>query len=181
MRFTSGRKLGALLVGAAAAVGASAALASIPAADGTITGCYKENGGKLRVVESEADCESSELAVTWSERGQPGPQGPAGPAGPEGPAGAEGPQGPAGAVNSVTVRSTEQTGSGTQNATASCLPGERATGGGVELVLGNASEIFYFAPGGRPTPRGGTPTGWSSLWVIAQGEATIRVYAICVA
>lgn len=65
--------------------------ASIPAADGTINGCYQKNNGQLRVVESADKCNPSELALTWQQQG---PQGPEGPAGPQGP---EGQQGPAGA------------------------------------------------------------------------------------
>jgi hypothetical protein len=68
-------------------------VASIPAPDGTITGCYQKNNGQLRVVEAADQCHPSELALTWQQEGPPGPQGPVGPQGPIGPIG---PQGPAG-------------------------------------------------------------------------------------
>ncbi len=87
--------VGALLV-------AGVAAAAIPAGDGTITTCYKTANGQLRVVNSAADCHSSERALTWNSQGVTGPTGPrgatgsAGPEGPAGPAGSAGPAGPAG-------------------------------------------------------------------------------------
>jgi hypothetical protein len=69
------------LVGAVIAAGATAV---IPAADGTITGCYKKNNGQLRVVDTAGDCHPSELALTWNQQGQPGPPGPPGPQGEQG-------------------------------------------------------------------------------------------------
>ncbi|MBV8859664.1 MAG: hypothetical protein JOZ02_22215 [Acidobacteria bacterium] len=71
--------------------------ASIPAADGTVNGCYQKNNGQLRVVESAAQCHPSELALTWQQQGPQGPQGPVGPQGPAGPQGPQGPQGEPGA------------------------------------------------------------------------------------
>jgi hypothetical protein len=68
-------------------------IASIPAPDGTITGCYHKENGQLRVVESASQCNPSELALTWQQQGPAGPQGPIGPQGPAGPQGATGPQG----------------------------------------------------------------------------------------
>ena len=57
------------------------AAATIPAADGTITGCYLTANGRLRIVESAAACGPTERPLTWSQVGEPGPQGPAGPPG----------------------------------------------------------------------------------------------------
>jgi hypothetical protein len=62
------------------------------------------------------------------------------------------------------------------NGRADCNPGERATGGGVELEGGNAARIFYFEPGGIPV--GDPPTGWSSSW-FAEVTSLVRVYAVC--
>jgi hypothetical protein len=42
------------------------AFASIPDSSGTIHGCYKQNGGDLRVVESDADCRNNENALSWN-------------------------------------------------------------------------------------------------------------------
>jgi Collagen triple helix repeat (20 copies) len=73
--------------------------------------------------------------------GAPGAAGAAGPQGPPGPEGPQGAQGPPGATN-VTGRFSEVVESGpgapqTIVATASCLSGERATGGG--FAIGNLS------------------------------------------
>ena len=78
---------------AVVAVAGGMVVASIPAANGTITGCYHKNNGQLRVVESASQCNPSELALTWQQQGPTGPQGPIGPQGPTGPQGATGPQG----------------------------------------------------------------------------------------
>jgi hypothetical protein len=71
------------------------AVAAIPTGDGTITGCYDNRTGMLRVIDSEAgaQCRTSETPLAWS---QTGPQGPQGPEGPQGPQGSQGPPGPPG-------------------------------------------------------------------------------------
>lgn len=110
-----------------AAVGAVAltamggvAWAAIPAADGTIKGCYAVSNGLLlgiphskgdvRVVDSGESCRSYETLITWNQRGPKGdtgstgpigPIGPVGPIGPQGVAGAAGPAGPAGATGAT--------------------------------------------------------------------------------
>jgi hypothetical protein len=77
------------------------AVAAIPAADGTINACFKRNGGALRVSDT-GTCSSTEISLSWNQRGEqgvPGPegaQGQTGPAGPAGTAGAQGETGPAG-------------------------------------------------------------------------------------
>lgn len=78
---------------ASVAVAGGMIVASIPAPDGTITGCYQKNNGQLRVVESVSQCNPSEQVLTWQQQGPQGPQGPTGPQGPAGPQGATGPQG----------------------------------------------------------------------------------------
>ena len=75
------------------------ALASIPAADGTISGCFKNNSGDLRVIDAPAEsCKNNETAIQWNQAGQPGAPGPQGPQGEPGPVG---PAGPAGAADNV--------------------------------------------------------------------------------
>lgn len=77
-------------------VGGGVAFASIPGADGTITGCYTTRAGvfdakgTVRVVEAASDCRTSETVLRWNEKGQPGPAGPVGLTGPEGPQGEPG-------------------------------------------------------------------------------------------
>ena len=60
----------------AIAVGAGAAIAGIPAADGTINGCYDKQSGQLRLTDPETgtpkSCGAKEIAVQWN---QTGPQG----------------------------------------------------------------------------------------------------------
>lgn len=80
----------------------SAALASIPAANGVINACFNDTNGNVRIVDDPSSCREHEVAISWNQQGAPGPpgpQGPPGPAGPQGPVGADGApgaQGPAG-------------------------------------------------------------------------------------
>ena len=62
----------------------------VASADDPIHACVKKTGGQVRIVESSADCNASEVAVDWAAAGPPGPAGPAGPAGPQGVAGPAG-------------------------------------------------------------------------------------------
>jgi hypothetical protein len=68
--------LAALLVLGTGAV----ALAAIPSADGTITGCRDNRSGALRVIDAEAgqSCTAKETALTWNQTGPAGPPGVAG-------------------------------------------------------------------------------------------------------
>src|SRR3954452_22837794 len=90
------------------------AVAAMPSPDGTIHGCYKKDGGALRVVKGAGGCKTGERALSWN-RG----------------------------VARVTVRSTTLvvpmtcSGSGgfrlcngSNTGTVACKAGERATGGG---------------------------------------------------
>ncbi len=65
-----------------------AAVASIPAADGTVSACYKKRSGALRVVSATKNCRAGERGLTWNARG------PRGAAGPRGATGAPGTPGP---------------------------------------------------------------------------------------
>lgn len=88
------------------------------------------------------------------------------PAGARGPAG---PAGPAGATN-VTVRESAPA-NGT--ATASCNPGERATGGG-----GSSPPGYLFES--RPAQTSGTPTSWQAQADDGSGNpASVQAYVIC--
>jgi hypothetical protein len=61
------------------------ALAAIPAADGTISACFKNSSGDLRVIDAPAEsCKNNETAIQWNQAGPPGPQGPPGEPGPAG-------------------------------------------------------------------------------------------------
>jgi hypothetical protein len=62
-----------LIVGLA--VAAAVALGSIPDGSGTINGCYANNNGALRVIDTSAGaaCKTSETALSWQQQGTPGP------------------------------------------------------------------------------------------------------------
>jgi type VI secretion system secreted protein Hcp len=75
---------------AALIAGGAVALGAIPASDGTIHACYVTGGapsGALRIVDEGVQCEPSETAITWNQRGPAGPAGPTGPTGDTGPSG----------------------------------------------------------------------------------------------
>ena len=97
MRYASSRRgrLLALAAGAVLVVSVGVAYAAIPAADGTIDGCYISGQGQLRVIDAEGGetCKNNETALSWNEQGAPGATGPAGPAGPQGPKGDKGDKG----------------------------------------------------------------------------------------
>ncbi|MBD0372533.1 MAG: collagen-like protein [Pyrinomonadaceae bacterium] len=59
----------------------------------TIYACYQKNAGELRRVSGPGQCRNSEIQISWSVSGVPGPQGPQGPAGPQGPKGETGAMG----------------------------------------------------------------------------------------
>ncbi len=72
---------------AATVLAGGVAWAAIPDAGGVIHGCHKKNNGQLRLADTAADCNASELAVQWS---QTGPQGPPGLKGDQGDQGIQG-------------------------------------------------------------------------------------------
>jgi len=63
-----------VLSGTGLVVMAGLATAAIPAADGTIHGCY-DASGSLRVIQDTSACPSGTTALNWSQRGPQGPQG----------------------------------------------------------------------------------------------------------
>ena len=102
----------ALLVAAIIATVARISRASIPGANGVITGCILASQ-QVRIIDTAITpgCNVNETRVTWNQTGPTGstgptgpqgliglqgPQGVTGPAGAVGPAGKQGPQGPQG-------------------------------------------------------------------------------------
>jgi hypothetical protein len=71
---TRTRTILAGLVSAAALVG-GVAWATSPGPSGLIQGCYKTSNGSFRVVERSDDCKSSETAISWNRKGEPGAAG----------------------------------------------------------------------------------------------------------
>lgn len=121
--------------------------------------------------------------------GPPGPQGPAGPQGAQGPPGAQGLPGTPGTpgtngtngATSVTTRTaTLNVGASlTADATASCIGAEKATGGGwAQATTITNNQVFQGAS--RPSPSGGTPTGWfAQITNTSVNPGVFVVYAIC--
>ncbi|MGI8678999.1 MAG: hypothetical protein ACR2LX_09995 [Jatrophihabitans sp.] len=82
--------------GAALGAGVMTAVAAIPSANGTITGCYVSGSTSLKTLylidkDKGQSCPHGFTQLTWNQQGQPGAPGPAGPSGPSGPAGPPGP------------------------------------------------------------------------------------------
>jgi hypothetical protein len=96
------------------------------------------------------------------------------PAGPQGPQGVQGPQGPAGATNVVARRTNALVPSGdTATAVVSCLPGERAVGGGAGITgaaLTGDAAILVNEPreeDGSDPESGDVATKWAAVGVNA--------------
>jgi hypothetical protein len=82
--------LGLACVVAIGTLTSAVVFAVIPDTSSVFHGCYKTNGGSLRVIDDASQtCATNETAITWN---QTGPQGPVGPTGPQGPAGSDGDQ-----------------------------------------------------------------------------------------
>jgi hypothetical protein len=74
--------------------------AAIPGSDGVIKACYNNQGGGLRVTDTDPDMKTiepcnpdSETPIDCNRQGPAGPSGPSGPQGPQGPAGSNGQNG----------------------------------------------------------------------------------------
>jgi hypothetical protein len=109
LRFRGGRVTMLISATAAALVAGAVAVAAIPGPDGTITGCYSNTNGSLRVVNAAANCVAGETVLTWSKTGPTGPKGPTGANGPKGatgPKGANGAAGPKGATGPAGPKGT---------------------------------------------------------------------------
>jgi len=116
---------------------------------------------------------------------------PAGPSGNPGPQGPQGAAGPAGATNVVTrvntaVADAAPANNASVNAGATCLPGERATGGGVTpdtTALPNdaIAQSYPTKNGGGFPANGDIPTGWAAIFVYSNAPAarTLRFYVVC--
>jgi hypothetical protein len=119
-------------------------------------------------------------------RGLRGLTGATGATGPKGDKGDKGDTGASGATN-VVVRTGAVTvlpENSNTTATASCQPGERATGGGWFMPPGTSSIETHVRDFG-PTPETGTPTGWQALVLNQAGGQTtnqnIQIFVVCAA
>jgi hypothetical protein len=152
------KRVGLLAAALLLLLAGSVAYASIPDSQGVIHACRKNNGGALRVIDTDArqTCTSNETALDWSQTGPQGPAGSAGPAGPAGPQGPEGPPGPAGTGatgyeiigSTLTVQvDAGQTNHGDFIDTCASRNKRPVGGGGFFALLGDPSETPNPAPG----------------------------------
>jgi hypothetical protein len=160
---------------------------------------FAMSGGALAakhyLINSTKQINPKVLKALRGNRGAAGPAGAKGASGPGGATGAKGETGIPGArgekgapgangATKVVVRTAEATTPNVENgeAQANCAPGERATGGGTKLAVGQVQNLWFFDTGGRPVPNtpGATPTGWYNQWFNNSGSTdTIEVYVIC--
>jgi hypothetical protein len=142
------------------------AVAAIPEPNGTIHGCYKKDGGSLRVVKG-VQCHDDERALSWN-RGvakvvvRPG---------------------------KVTVHQTcsESTPglfvcSGSKTTTVHCKGAERATGGGYDITTSGTANVTA----SKPFPEAEKPTGWTvSVSASTLGssstvpDSVVPIYVVC--
>jgi len=145
-----------------------------------VTGA-KVKDGSLSTADFKAGAIPGGPQGPKGDEGVPGPQGATGPQGAQGIPGAPGVKGDPGMAKTVVrtnYRSVDP-GAGSEEVSASCQPGERATGGGGAFTtIDPGDALVYSAP--EPNGSGQTPTKW---WVEAHnGTAyakTLYVYVIC--
>jgi hypothetical protein len=124
-------------------VGTGVIVASIPASDGVIHGCYTKSGGSIRVIDDGVTgCKASETAISWN---QVGPTGAPGAPGAPGAAGAPGEPGPIGPSNGFLVD--QRSSFGSQNLQGSSfvdivtisLPAGSYVANGTAAIVGGAA------------------------------------------
>ena len=151
---------------AATLAGAKIAVATIPAADGTVHGCVKSSKGQLYLIDPGAgDTCGKDGVLDWNKPGATGTKGI------DGPKGFTGAQGTPGSSGYETARDQETTdSSGNGSAEADCPSGKVAVAGGYE--------ISYLL-----VPLHSAPTSDGSGWVVdmtGTPNTTFAAYAICV-
>jgi hypothetical protein len=152
---------------AAVLVGAKIAVATIPAADGTVHGCVKSNKvGQLYVIDPSAGqtC-GKDTALDWNK---PGAAGPPGIDGPKGFTGLQGAPGVSGFEQASTQYTADGSGEGT--GTADCPSGKVALAGGF------ATSASLFPLSSRPE---GDGSGWVVTVTGGLPNASYTVYAMC--
>ena len=161
--------------------------ASVPAANGVITGCYTTPNGALRLIDTETGqiCSKGERTVGWNQVGPAGPQGSPGAAGPQGLPGAAGPQGGPGApgisgyevVKADTVFDT----SATKSMFLDCPVGKYVLGGGASIFPSladpnrNTAPVVLTASNPSPSNRGWFARSSEIVPYAFEWDMTIRV------
>lgn len=162
--------------------GGAYALTGVPDRAGVFHGCVSNRTGVLRVVSSSSSChrarghgsrrDPGETAISWNQ------QGPRGVPGVQGVQGEQGAAGQSGIAN-LAIRSSAQV-TGTNAADASCLPGERAVGGGGS-TSGPAITVSVPSVNGVDDTSivgGKTPNGWR-LFTGLDTSGTRQAIVVC--
>jgi hypothetical protein len=144
--------------------GGAYAVSGTPDRAGVFRACVSKRTGDLRVVDRGTPCrrakgegrrrDPGETAISWSQQGPRGLQGVQGVPGPQGVAGQSG-------VRNLAIRTSGPV-TGTNVASASCQPGERAVGGG-GVTSGLPITVSLPAVNGTSDPStvaGQAPNGW---------------------
>jgi len=84
-------------------LGAAAAYAMIPSANGEIRGCFASSNGNLRIIDETDVCHHGETLLVWNQTGPAGPPGSPGTNGAPGGAGPPGPPGPPGPAGATPI------------------------------------------------------------------------------
>jgi hypothetical protein len=176
----------ALVAIVVAGLAGGVAYATIPDAGRVIHACYFNRIGTVRIIDAPTQqCTAFETSIQWNQAGPQGPVGPQGAAGAAGPQGAQGPPGPqgltgpqgaAGKDGGATTYTTRLS-TGTGDAVALCLPGEKVAGGG---VYADAAPVRYSYPTVGPfyADNGSTnANGWGAGSVGSAGSVT--AFVIC--
>ncbi|HEV7192505.1 MAG TPA: hypothetical protein VGN35_04795 [Jatrophihabitantaceae bacterium] len=183
--------IGVAACGVALGIGGMA-VASIPAASGTITACYVTGAANAGVVAplfvidtAKGSCPRGDTTLTWNQQGIQGATGPAGPTGPTGATGATGatgPTGPAGPATSAsltTVTNAAVVADGKSKfVVAACPAGKTPVGGGVRMReepdLGNPVDVTIL----EDDPAGDTWVG--QVWNRSGGDVKLTTTALCI-
>ncbi len=146
-------------------VGTGVAVASIPAADGTINGCYKNTNGSLRVIDSSETCDVNETPLDWNQEGSPG-------------------------ISGYEIKESTVTASQGQSVTSLskqviCPTGKVPLGGGYRLGESPLNELDVIHNAPFPRPPVGESIGWLVVAInrpyggqLGSGE-TLTTYVVC--
>jgi hypothetical protein len=133
-----------------------AAVASVPAPDGTINGCRQDSTGNLRVIDSEETCPSGWSPLNWPSQDRYAHW-------------TDGYNVVSAQVGSIAPHSTV-------TVTAVCPPGQLAIHGGYSIGTDDDVRLRRWGPGANP------PTSWFGRFTNAEDFPTgaVTVLASCI-
>lgn len=174
------RTVVAAIAAASVAIAVSSiAYATTEASDATISACYREKSGALRVIDANSgeSCKKREKLLAWNRQGMPGVSG-------YQIVKAEGGSNQPGvAVGSHPGTTLDE--QHTQHATAYCPPGKKVTGGGVDVSFAPGISVnasYPQNPWGQtgPSEQDGGWSGYATIDPSVQDRLwTIKVWAFC--